>query len=127
VRARANFAMLIRMALGGFRGVMAGLQGVAVGDVPVVGALFVVVRFVMLRGFVMVLSCGLMVLGGFAMMIDDFLAHGISLSWTVFRNVDRAIFRSIRSTCSLRNFHDTVMNALNGVEGRTKSYLARLD
>jgi len=95
LRARSALAVMIRVAFGGFGGMVVRMQAVAVGDVSVMRAFLVVVLFVMLRGFTMVLGRCLMVLGGFAMMIGDFVVHGISLSGKVFRNVDRVIVRPL--------------------------------
>jgi hypothetical protein len=61
--------------LRGFRCVVRGVVGVSVGDVGVVSSFLVVSGLVMLRGFLVVSRCVLVMLGRFPMMLGSLLRH----------------------------------------------------
>jgi hypothetical protein len=72
------FAVRGGVVLRGFAGVVLSLNVVAVRQMGMVGGLFVIALFVVLRRVRVVLGGVLMVLRGVAMMIGVFLRHGKS-------------------------------------------------
>ncbi len=65
--------MAFGMSFGGFRGVVLSVKSVGVGNMRVVGGLFVVAGFVVRGSFMVVLGRVLVVFGGFLVVLACFL------------------------------------------------------
>lgn len=67
--------MLVGVVLSGFRAMMLGVQGMAVRDLCVMGALFVVACFMVLSRLLVMFRGGFMMAGSLAMMFGAFVWH----------------------------------------------------
>ena len=71
--------MFLRVVLGGLFGVMPGVVGVPARGVRMMGRLFVLAAFVMLRCLGVVACCMRMMFGRLFMMLSCFLGHSLFL------------------------------------------------
>jgi hypothetical protein len=77
----SDFAVVLGVSFGSFRGVMSSVMMMAVGHVGVVSGQVMIAGFMVARGFAMMAGCVFMMIGSFQVMLSSFSGHRDSLSW----------------------------------------------